>query len=421
MKKVAQKQNKKKSKLIEKIKKHKKIIVMFLLLCGLIYIVYSVVNLIKNPADTVYVEMGHIEEEETAIGYAIRDEAVLKGENYKNGIEQKKTEGEKVAKGEAIFRYYSNDEENLVEKIQALDAKIDEAMLAENPLSSDAKVLEEQIDSKINELYEENNLKIIQEYKQEISSNMTKKAKIAGEQSPAGSYLKKLIDERKEYENKLNSGTEYINATRSGVVSYRVDGYEEILTVDDFSKYNKEFLESLKLKTGQIIPTNTESGKIIDNYYCYIVTTLTSNYAKNVEVGDKIKLRLPNGQEVEATIEYITVEDDNYTITFKIQKGVEELISYRKISFSIIWWSESGLKVPNTALQKEMKNEDEISYVTRTRIGYEDKILVKILKSNEKYSIVTNYTTEELLEIGYSSAEIRNFPNITIYDEILIY
>ena len=165
MEKVSQKQKKKQIKLIEKIKKHKKIIVMLLLLCGLIYIIYSVVKLIKNPADTVYVEMGQIEEEETTVGYVIRDEIVLKGENYKNGIEQKKTEGEKVAKGEAIFRYYSNDEEDLVEKIKALDVKIDEAMLAENPLSSDTKVLEEQIDSKINQLYEENNLKIIQNYK----------------------------------------------------------------------------------------------------------------------------------------------------------------------------------------------------------------------------------------------------------------
>ena len=421
MKKVSQKQKKKQIKLIEKIIKHKKIIVMLLLLCAFIYIIYSVVKLIRNPADTVYVEMGQIEEEDLAVGYIIRDETVLKGENYKNGIEQKKTEGEKVAKGEAIFRYYSNNEENLVEKIKELDLKIDEAMLAENPFFSDTKVLEEQIDSKINQLYEENNLKIIQDYKQEINGNMAKKAKIAGEQSPSGSYLKKLINERKEYENKLNSGTEYINATKSGVVSYRVDGYEEILTVDDLGKYNKKFLESLKLKTGQIIPTSSESGKIIENYYCYIVTNLDSDYAKGVEIGDEVKLRLPSGQEVEATIEYKTVEDNNYTITLKIEKGVEELISYRKISFSIIWWSKSGLKVPNTAILKESKDGNEISYVTRTRIGYEDKILVKILKENEKYSIVTNYTTEELLEKGYSSTEIRNLPSITIYDEILIY
>lgn len=424
MKKIAREQNKgkkEKIKLIEKLKKHRKLIVMLLFMCAFIYIIYSVTMLIKKPTDTVYVEMGQIQEEEIAEGYVIRDETVLKGENYKNGMEQKKTEGEKVAKGEAIFRYYSNNEQSLVEKIKALDAKIDEAMLKENPLSPDAKVLEEQIDLKINQLYEENNLKVIQNNKQEINNNMSKKAKIAGEQSPAGSYLKKLIDERKKYENQLNSGTEYLKATRSGVVSYRVDGYEDILKVNDLSKYNKEFLSSLKLKTGQIIPTSNESGKIIDNYYCYIVSVLDSSYAKDIEIGKNVKLRLPSGVEVDATVEYKTVEDENYTITFKIQKGVEELINYRKISFSIIWWKESGLKVPNTAIFKETKDENEVTYVTRTRIGYEDKILVKILKANEKYSIVTNYTSEELLKQGYTSKEISNLPKITIYDEILIH
>ena len=58
--------------------------------------------------------------------------------------------------------------------------------------------------------------------------------------------------------------------------------------------------------------------------------------------------------------------------------------------------------------------------MTRTRIGYEDKIIVKILKTNEKYSIVTNYTSEELSELGYTIEEIRSMPNIAIYDEILL-
>ena len=68
----------------------------------------------------------------------------------------------------------------------------------------------------------------------------------------------------------------------------------------------------------------------------------------------------------------------------------------------------------------EDKNGNEISYVTRTRIGYEDKIIVKILKSNERYSIVTKYTSEELSELGYTSQEILSMPSIAIYDEILI-
>ncbi len=414
--------SKKNNKLIRFLKKHKKKILMLVLLCILIYIIFVVIQLIRKPTDTVYVEMGQIQEEEPAVGYIVRDETVIKGDNYKNGIEQIKTEGEKVAKGEAIFRYYSNNEENLVEKIKELDTKIDEAMAEtdNSTLQGDAKVLDEQIDTKIASLYEESDLKVIKDSKQEISNNMTRKAKIAGELSPAGSYLKKLIDERKKYENQLNSGSEYLTATKSGVISYRVDGYEDILTIDDFGKNTKEFLADLNLKTGQIIPTSSESGKIVDNYYCYIVSVLDSDYAKDAEVGDKVTLRLPSGSEVEATIEYKTEEDNEYVITFRLDNNVEELLSYRKISFSIIWWSESGLKVPNQAIMTEDKNGNEISYVTRTRIGYEDKIIVKILKSNERYSIVTKYTSEELSELGYTSQEILSMPSIAIYDEILI-
>lgn len=411
---------KKENKFILNIKKHKKLIIVLLLLCILIYFLYIVIGLIMDPTDTVYVEMGQIQEEETAEGYIIRDETVLKGENYKNGIKQIKTEGEKVAKGESIFRYYSNDEKELVKKIQDLDVKIDEAMSKKKPFSSDTKVLEEQIDMKLDQLYGENDLKLIQNNKEEIINNMNKSAKIAGEYSPSGSYLKKLIDERQKYENKLNSGAESLTATRSGIVSYRVDGYEDILTSKDFSKYDKKFLEDLKLKTGQIVPTSNESGKIINNYECYIVAVLNSQYAKDAKVGDDVTLRLANGKEVDATIEYKTTQDKEYTITFKVTKEVEELLNYRKISFSIIWWSETGMKVPNSTIVKEKRDGKELSYVTRTRIGYEDKILVKVLKSNEKYSIVTNYTSEELLEMGYSSREIWSIPSITIYDEILI-
>ena len=412
---------KKNNKFLKLLKKHKRKILMLALLCIVVYIIYVVVQLIKDPTDTVYVEMGQIQEEEMAVGYIIRDETVIKGDNYKNGIEQIKTEGEKVAKGEAIFRYYSNNEQNLVEKIAELDEKIDEAMAeSDNLPSADTRALEEQIDSKIDQLYEESDLKVIQDRKQEILNNMTRKAKLTGELSPAGSYLQKLIDERSEYEKQLNSGEEQLTATESGLVSYRVDGYEEILTPEDFGKYTKEFLNDLNLKTGQIIPTSNESGKIIDNYYCYIVCVLDSDYARESEVGDEVKLRLPSGSEIEASIEYKTIEDDDYIITLKIEKGVEELISYRKISFSIIWWSASGLKVPNQAISTEEKAGNEISYGTRTRIGYEDKIIVKILKQNSRYAIVTKYTSEELKELGYTSQEILSMPNIAIYDEILI-
>ena len=408
--------------LIKAIKKNKKTIIIIALLIVIIYAIIMVIRLLKNPTSTFLVEKGQIYQEETATGYIIRDEQVIKGENYKNGMAQIKTEGERVAKGEAIFRYYSNGEETLVKKIEALDSKIDEAMKNNNDvLPGDTKVLENQITQKIENVHNESDLQKIKEIKKEMTTDITKKAKIAGDYSPAGSYLKKLIDERSGYERSLNSGAEYIVAPESGVVSYRVDGFEEILTTKNFSNISKDFLESLNLKTGQIVATSDESGKVINNYECYIATCLNSEYANSAELGDTVKLKLPSGNEVNAEIVQTNVQNENnIVIVFKIEKCVEELIGYRKISFDVIWWSYSGNKIPNNAIQYEQKGENKVAYVIRTRAGYEDKILVKELKSNGKYTIVSDYISQELEELGYLSDEIKSRKTLSIYDEILI-
>lgn len=415
--------NIKKSKIVKAINKHKKEIIALLLVCVAIYVFCIVLKLFRNPTSTFMVEQGKIYQEETSTGYIIREETIVKGENYKNGMSQIKTEGERVAKGDAIFRYYSKGEDSLVKKIEELDKKIDEVMNnKDNVLSNgDIKVLENQIAEKIDSSYNESDLQKIKEYKKEINTYITKKAKIAGKLSPAGSYLKKLIDERSSYENSLNSGTEYLKSPVSGVVSYRVDGFEELLTIKDFGSISKEFLESLNLKTGQIIATNNESGKVINNYECYISVILNSEYAKQAEVGKSVKLRLPGENEVNADIEYVNTQDeDNYVITFRIEKCVEQLINYRKISLSVIWWSESGRKIPNTAIQYEEKGENKVAYVIRTRAGYKDKIWIKELRTNGKYTIVDNYTSQELEELGFASEEIKSRKKISLYDEILI-
>ena len=169
---------------------------------------------------------------------------------------------------------------------------------------------------------------------------LRKKAKIAGELSPSGSYLKSLIEERSSYENQLNSGSEYVNAPDSGIVSYRVDGLEETLTPDNFGTLTKEFLQGLSLKTGEVVSTSEESGKVIDNFSCYIACVLSSDISKQAEIGDTVSLRLSNANEVEATVEYIAQDSENENIfVFKIDRYVEELISYRKISLDIIWWN----------------------------------------------------------------------------------
>lgn len=394
----------------------------------LIYFVYSIIQLIKQPTDVIAIENGNLSEEENAVGYVIREETVLQGNNYKNGMVQIKAEGERVAKGDPVFRYYSNNEENLIKKIQELDIKIQEAMENEKSIySGDIKLLETQIQEKLIELETLNDIQKISEYKKDINTKITKKAKITGERSPQGSYIRKLIDERSSYENTLNSGSEYINATSSGIVSYRVDGLESVLTPDSFSSLNTKLLQDLKLKTGEIVSSSGENGKIVNNFEGYITTTLDSEKAMQAQVGDKVNLRLSNSEEIPAEIVYIVEEEEQRLIIFKIESGLELLASYRKITFDIIWWSYRGLKVPNSALILEKGRQEceeegkDIYFVIKNSAGYTDKIPVKILKQNSAYSIITNFETSELKEKwGYTDNEIKELRNIVLHDEIVV-
>lgn len=380
--------------------------------------IYNIISLFINPTDTFMIENGRIDSSEETVGYLIREEKLFQGQNYKNGISQIKTEGQRVAKGEPIFRYYTNNEDNLTQKIAELDLQIQDALEQSSSIySSDIASLNRQIEEKLLKISSLNRKNDIKEYKNEINSALTKKAKLTGELSPSGSYIKQLISKRSKLEEQLNSGSEYVSATVSGLVSYKVDGLEEVLTPKGIKDLTEEYLNSLKLKTGEMTSTSNESGKIVNNYYCYIATILKSKEAKEAELNKTVQLELSTGNEVKATIVHITKQESgNYLIIFKIVDDVEKLVNYRKISLQVIWWRAKGLRVPNSAIiEKNEKN-----YIIRKRIGYTDEIMVKVLKKAENYSIIANYTSSELKELGYSTEEIRNMKSISLYDEILL-
>jgi len=304
----------------------------------------------------------------------------------------------------------------LQKQIEELNIKLQEALEKEETKpNSDIKILDKQIEEKVEHLQNYNNLKQITEMKKGIETAVVKKAEITGELSPAGSYIKNLINEKASLESKKNSGAEYVNATSSGVVSYRVDGLEETLKVDSFSDLNWESLEKLNLKTGQVIASSNEQGKIVNNFKCDIVVLVDKEKVETIKIGKTIKVRLSNAKEINATVTHIKEEENNKAlVVLEINKEIEYLINYRKITIDIIWWNESGWKIPNSAITEE----EGISYVVRDRAGYLDKIPIKILNNNNTYSIVENYSTEDLRQLGYDEEKLKNKKNISLYDEI---
>lgn len=365
-KKQVSKNKKRKTTTISKIKQHIiQVTLLSLIIFAVIFCIYKIIKLLINPTESFLIEQGIIEQSESVTGYVIREEQVIKtSSSEQEKLVQIKNEGERISVGEEIFRYEVKNEQELNEKIRELNNQIQKAMEGQIEIpSSDIRALDKQIESKINGIQKNNNIQEIKEYKTDINLYITKKAKISGELSPAGSYINNLINQRIEIENQLKNNSKYEKAPSSGIVSYRVDGLEEKLTFQNLDSITSEMLENLHLITGQIVTTSTKEGKIIDNFECYIAVSTKSDEAKKAKIGDNVKLKLATNKEIPAEVARIKEEKDGRLVIFKINQSVEYLTGYRKISLDIIWWKEQGLRVPNSSIIYE----NGLSYIIRIK------------------------------------------------------
>ena len=399
------------------------------LICTIIFVVITVIiiamciEFISRPANEFIVEQDSVSFEETTEGVFVRKESLVKGNNYKNGMVQIISDGKKTAKGEKIFRYYSNGEDEILKEIDSLSKEINEIIESTEirVLSSDIVSLEESIEDTINKIYELNDTQKIGEYMKKIDEYMDTKTERTGAGSD-NAYIKTLAEQKNSLESKLIETSEIMTAPSAGLVSYRIDGTEEILTVNnekDFSYITKDLLNGIDIKSGSIIPINTEQGKIVDSFEAYIAIYMDTERATFAEVGEKVKLRIESTTVVDAelcAINQVEGEENARILVFKIEDDIEKYLEYRRVQIDVIWWDYDGLKVSNSAIIEE----DGLSYVLRSRLGIEEKILIKVLRQNESYSIVENYEDDELIELGYSEEDLKDRNHIKLYDRIVV-
>ena len=122
------------------------------------------------------------------------------------------------------------------------------------------------------------------------------------------------------YEKQINDSEKSLKTPEAGLVSFRVDNYENVLSPSVISKLTLAELEKIKINNNQIIPISPSKVKIVNNFECYIAIPMKSEESKEAKLNDNIYLRFDNtGDEfINATIEYISEEDDKIEMYKKI-------------------------------------------------------------------------------------------------------
>ena len=381
-----------------------------------IMIVAWFIRVANSSAETMIITDGTISQSETLTGYYVREEKVVNSDKNKNGMQQIITEGQKVAANESIFRYYSESENDNKAKINEIDEKIQKLVETSDIglYNSDLRLIDSQMLDSLKNISTYNSIQNIKELKSAMKVLENKKAEIVASSTTNDSEISKLISDRKTLEKQRDADSTYIKAPVSGILSYRIDGLEDQLKFSDINNYNNEYLENLNLDTGKIIPTSTTEGKIVNNFECYVITNASSEEAKKAKVRDKVQITLPTGRTIDARVANIIEEQNgSRTIAIKFSDNIDEVTSYRKVSFDVIWWNSTGYKVKNSGIIEE----NNLHYVIRSRQGHLKKVLVKIKKQTDTYSIVKNYSASELKELNYDKKALTS---LMLNDEILL-
>ena len=359
---------------------------------------------------------GKLSDEEQVDGIIIRSEEVLNVEKGQK-IQKIKENNEKVSKNEIVAKVSTQNEQDIMKRIEEVNKKIEQA-LSENQINVNSAqniTINEKIERVLAHVSDTNFQSKIEEYDKEIKNSLYEKAKISGELTKEGSKLKNLIKEKENLEATLNSNTKNVISTSAGNISYIVDGYEQKLKADNFEYLTEDILKSVDIKRGTVLSVSDNKAKIIKDFNTYIACIVKKDRLKDLKRGKTLELNINNEYEALSMVEYIKdIDNSKSIVVFSTNKLSTELSKYRKISLGIIWWSEVGLKVSNKAIKKIEKQH----FVVKNKSGFTELIPVKLIKETEEYSLVSGYASK--LRSKQNSKELIDIPILQEFDEVIL-
>ena len=415
----------------QKIKQDIMYVLIAFLIVGLVLCIYQLINTLNDSKEYVIARNGRITNYEQDVAYIVREESLIEIGEYSGERQIVIPDNNRAAKGDIIASFALDDNQEIKKSINELDSKIQELISnvsIEYP--QDIKSIENNLEINLYSiLNDKNDIYNLNNKKKNIDELLEKKIKLVANESKKDSELSKLVDERIRLEKEMNKNKVNIKTDKAGLVSYRVDGYENILSPDSFSNITVDMLKKIKYSTNQLIPVSSNEIKIINNFYAYLIVVSNSEEVKGLNLNDVVKYSIDNNFNDlnRATVEYIINDEDTRYVFLKTTDNIEKLSQYRKLNVNLVWWNYQGTKVPeNAVMNEEIKDENneliaKLNYVNvQGTTGYIKKIWVKVENRAEGYAIIDNYSDDELLELGLPEEKLDGRNKLNLYDKVII-
>ncbi len=342
----------------------------------LIYVVFIFVTYVSKKHVSIYeVNKTKISDNSSITGVAVRDETVYrtKQDGFINFFH---ADTSKVAKNEVIYTIDSNNEiSELLKKVESKEVS------NINNIANMRELIDDYYNDQKPSSYDD-----ISSFKYELEN-------MVFEQSRSNLYS--------DFNKMMKSGSiksEFtkVKTNKSGIVSYSIDGMED-LTVESVSSETFESVAAPnknQLRSSEKVEEGTAVYKLVNSQRWSIVIPITEEIYNSIKDKKSIRVTIKkDGVSFNASTEFL-IHGDARFVSLSTSRFMGKYLNDRYIDVQLNLNAADGLKIPKTSIiTKELSVIPEQYITTAGDNDFDSKGV--ILASTGKFTKISNYSVDD--------------------------
>lgn len=213
-----------------------------------------------------------------------------------------------------------------------------------------------------------------------------------------------LVMERDSLNAQLSGHTTQLTAPATGYFSEVVDGYEEILTLDELDNLTVDRFHELT-ETKPVV-SEQAWGKMIQGFTWYLVAEISQEDADRFSVGQSLRVDFTQASLETPVSVYSIIKDRTSETALIVLAGTEfnsEMVSMRQQPVEIILSTYTGLKVPKEAVYvqetttSDGKTQKQDGVFILSGSFQKFKIINKLYEAEDYYVVEQSATNSDML------------------------
>lgn len=422
--------NRRNKKRIQLTKRRRKIGIVVVVLIVFLFL-KPTINIISGGLKTTLPSEELLVESIEGEGFFIKSEKLFKSD-FKGLLNKAINEGQRVPAGTKVANISDIEEKSSLKKeiveieqgVKSLERFETEVEELKNEDENTEELIQEKIEEIQNEIMD-NNYRYID--KETLSIYGRKQNDADSKETLLSGTIKVLEARRDIIREEIYTNNVRYYTQNAGIISYEIDGFEELYLPEDLERYTYKKLDKLDFQelmemsnekkiSNKEIDLGDYIYKLIDDFEWYLAIKINDiKDLKNLDENQSVNIKIDNKEiEIKGFITNINKDKNEAVVILKFDTMIHKYYSKRVAMVELIKSKTNSLKIPKKSI---IESEGQNGVYVKNKGGIVEFRPIFEIKEIDDYVYVKKGDNNSDVDTGEDSKTIRT---ITLFDEVIL-